>query len=321
MTATPPLNMPPRGRFAPTPSGRLHLGNLACSMLAWLSAHSKGGTVILRTEDLDVSRCSQTDAEFAAADLAFLGLTYTEGGQLGGAHAPYTQSLCSDIYTESYEKLAELGLLYPCFCSRRELHNLNAPHAADGTFVYGGACRGLTAAEIAEKSRDKSPAMRLKVPDETITFTDGNLGEYQENLARDCGDFVVRRGDGIHPYQLAVVVDDARMGITEVVRGADLLPSTARQIYLYQLLHLPVPQFYHCPLLLAAGGRRLSKRDGDDSLAHLAMRYTAEEIIGKLAFVYGLQDAPDPRSAQSLIATFDWAQIPTQDICLPEGLF
>ncbi len=310
-----------RGRFAPTPSGRLHLGNLACSLLAWLSAQSKGGEVILRIEDLDFSRCSKADADFAEADLAFLGLHYTEGGKLGGVHAPYTQSNCSDIYTKSYEKLAEMGLIYPCFCSRKELHSLNAPHAADGTFVYGGACRGLSDAEIAAKSRAKAPAMRLTVPDETITFTDGNLGRYTENLARDCGDFVVRRGDGIFPYQLAVVVDDARMGITEVVRGADLLPSAARQIYLYQLLGLPVPQFYHCPLLLAADGRRLSKRDGDDSLAHLAQKYSAEEIIGKLAFAYGLQPAPTPCTAQSLVAGFDWAKVPTQDICLPEGLF
>ncbi len=310
-----------RGRFAPTPSGRLHLGNLACSLLAWLSANSKGGDVILRIEDLDFARCSKEDAAFAEADLAFLNLTYTEGGKLGGAHAPYTQSDCSEIYAESYQKLAAQGLLYPCFCSRKELHNVNAPHAADGTFVYSGACRGLSVAEIPQKSEAKHPAMRLIVPDETITFTDGNLGVYSENLARDCGDFVVRRGDGIHPYQLAVVVDDARMGITEIVRGADLLPSAARQIYLYQLLGLPVPQFYHCPLLLAPDGRRLSKRDGDDGLANLAVKYTAEEIIGKLAFVYGLQDAPRPRSAQDLLADFDWARVAKQDICLPEGLF
>ncbi len=310
-----------RGRFAPTPSGRLHLGNLACSLLAWLSAQSKGGEVILRIEDLDVERCSKQDADFAEADLAFLGLTYTEGGVQGGAHAPYTQSNCSEIYTKSYEKLAEMGLIYPCFCSRKELHNLNAPHAADGTFVYGGACRSLSTAEIAAKSKIKSPAMRLMVPDKEVRFTDGNLGVYAENLARDCGDFVVRRGDGIFPYQLAVVVDDARMGITEIVRGADLLPSTARQIYLYELLGLPVPQFYHCPLLLAPDGRRLSKRDGDDSLAHLAATYSAAQIIGKLAFAYGLQDAPTPRIAESLIADFDWAKVAKKDICLPAGLF
>lgn len=310
-----------RGRFAPTPSGRLHLGNLACSLLAWLSAAQKGGEIILRIEDLDVDRCSKEDADFAEEDFSFLGLTYTEGGKMGGAHAPYTQSSCRDIYTKSYQKLAEMGLIYPCFCSRKELHALNAPHAADGTFVYGGVCRNLSAAEIAEKSKVKKPAMRITVPDETITFTDGNLGLYTENLARDCGDFVVRRGDGITPYQLAVVVDDARMGITEIVRGADLLPSAARQIYLYQLLDLPIPQFYHCPLLLAPDGRRLSKRDGDDGLANLAAKYSAEEIIGKLAFVYGLQDAPMPRTAQSLVADFDWAKVAKDDICLPEGLF
>ncbi len=312
---------PVRGRFAPTPSGRLHLGNLACSLLAWLSAKQKGGEIILRIEDLDAVRCSQADARYAEEDFAFLGLTYTEGGQRGGVHEPYTQSSCSDIYTESFEKLVQLGLIYPCFCSRAALHAPNAPHAADGTFVYAGSCRGLSAAEIAEKTRVKSPAMRIRVPDETITFADGNLGSYTENLARDCGDFVLRRGDGVFAYQLAVVVDDARMGVSEVVRGADLLPSAARQIYLYRQLGLPVPQFYHCPLLLAPDGRRLSKRDDDDSLAHLAMRYTAQEIIGKLAFVYGLQAAPEPRSAESLIADFSWDKIPKTDLCLPANLF
>ncbi len=321
MAAMHQASAPVRGRFAPTPSGRLHLGNLACSLLAWLSARQKGGEIILRIEDLDAMRCSKEDAAQAEADFAFLGLTYAEGGKMSGAHEPYTQSNCSDIYTESFEKLVQKDLIYPCFCSRAALHAPNAPHAADGTFVYAGTCKALSPAEIAQKRKVKSPAMRLRVPNQTITFTDGNLGTYRENLATDCGDFVLRRGDGVYAYQLAVVVDDARMGVTEVVRGADLLPSAARQIYLYQLLGLPVPQFYHCPLLLAADGRRLSKRDGDDSLENLAKKYTAPEIIGKLAYVYGLQDAPRPRSAESLIATFDWAKVPQHDLRLPEGLF
>ncbi len=311
----------PRGRFAPTPSGRLHLGNLACSLLAWLSATQKGGEIILRIEDLDAARCSKEDAALAEADFAFLGLHYTEGGRMGGVHRPYTQSNCSDIYTQSFEKLVKMGLIYPCFCSRAALHAPNAPHASDGTFVYAGTCRGLNAAEIAEKTRTKAPAMRVKVPDKTISFYDGNLGYYAENLAHDCGDFVLRRGDGVYAYQLAVVVDDARMGVTEVVRGADLLPSAARQIYLYEQLGLPAPQFYHCPLLLAPDGRRLSKRDGDDSLQNLAKRYTAEEIIGKLAYAYQLQAEPRPCTAQSLVAGFDWAKVPKEDICLPAGLF
>ena len=159
------------------------------------------------------------------------------------------------------------------------------------------------------------------VPDENIAFTDGCMGEHTENLLRDCGDFYLRRADGVFAYQLAVVVDDARMGVTEVVRGADLLSSTARQLYLYRLLGLPAPKFAHCPLLLASDGRRLSKRDGDQSLEHLRTRYSPEEIIGRLAFACGLQNRPTPAAPQDLARTFDWAKVPKNDIVLPEGLF
>ena len=181
--------------------------------------------------------------------------------------------------------------------------------------------RELTAAQRAERAARKAPAWRLRVPDETVAFTDGHLGRYEENLARDCGDFYLRRADGVFAYQLAVVVDDARMGVTEVVRGADLLSSTPRQLYLYRLLGLAPPRFAHCPLLLAPDGRRLSKRDGDQSLENLRARYTPQEIIGKLAFAYGLQPEPAPRTPESLVPGFSWDRVPKQDICLPEGLF
>ena len=172
-----------------------------------------------------------------------------------------------------------------------------------------------------EKRKKKAPAYRLMVPDEEITFADGCMGTHTENLLRDCGDFYLRRADGVFAYQLAVVVDDARMGVTEVVRGADLLSSTARQLYLYRLLGLQAPAFAHCPLLLAPDGRRLSKRDGDQSLENLRAKYTAPEIIGKLAYAYGLQPEPAPRTPESLVPDFAWAKVPKQDICLPEGLF
>ena len=159
------------------------------------------------------------------------------------------------------------------------------------------------------------------MPDEVIGFTDGHMGWYEENLARDCGDFYLRRGDGVFAYQLAVVVDDALMGVTEVVRGADLLSSTPRQLWLYRELGLPAPQFYHLPLLLAPDGRRLSKRDGDQSLANLRARFSPEEVVGRLAFAVGLQDAPRPRTPQSLVSDFSWARIPKHDILLPENLF
>lgn len=176
------------------------------------------------------------------------------GRQHRGAHAPYYQSECGDIYTQSYRKLEQRGLVYPCFCSRSQLHAASAPHTSDGNVIYPGTCRGLTPEEIAEKRKKKAPAYRLMVPDEEITFTDGCMGTHTENLLRDCGDFYLRRADGVFAYQLAVVVDDARMGVTEVVRGADLLSSTARQLYLYRLLGLQPPRFAHCPLLLAADG-------------------------------------------------------------------
>ena len=200
------------GRFAPSPSGRLHLGNLACSLLAWLSARSQGGRIVLRIEDLDAERCPRKYADALEEDLRWLGLVWDEGGSSGGPNGPYYQSECAAIYTESYNKLEAQGLVYPCFCSRAQLHAASAPHTSDGNVIYPGTCRGLTTEQIAEKRKKKAPAYRLMVPDEDITFTDGCMGPHTENLLRDCGDFYLRRADGVFAYQLAVVVDDARMG-------------------------------------------------------------------------------------------------------------
>ena len=309
------------GRYAPSPSGRMHLGNLCCCLLAWLSAKSSGGKVVLRIEDLDAVRCPREFADLLEADLAWLGLAADEGGSKGGPRGPYYQSERSAIYEEYYQKLVRKGLVYPCFCSRSQLHAASAPHRSDGQVVYAGTCRSLTPAEIAERAKTRAPAWRVRVPDEVITFEDGHMGHYEENLARDCGDFYLRRADGVFAYQLAVVVDDALMGVNEVVRGSDLLSSTARQLWLYRELGLHAPQFYHLPLLLASDGRRLSKRDGDQSLEHLRARYSPEEIIGRLAFACGLQDRPTPATPQDLARTFDWARVPKNDIVLPEGLF
>ena len=309
------------GRFAPSPSGRLHLGNLACSLLAWLSAKSQGGRIVLRIEDLDAERCPRIYADLLEQDLAWLGLVWDEGGSTGGPNGPYYQSECAEIYTASYKKLEERGLVYPCFCSRAQLHAASAPHRSDGQVIYAGTCRGLTPAEIAERSKIRAPAWRVQVPDEVIAFEDGHMGHYEENLARDCGDFFLRRADGVFAYQLAVVVDDALMGVDEVVRGSDLLSSTPRQLWLYRKLGLTPPKFYHLPLLLASDGRRLSKRDGDQSLENLREKYTAQEIVGKLAYAYGLQPEPAPRTPESLIKDFSWAKVPKQDVCLPEDLF
>lgn len=309
------------GRYAPSPSGRMHLGNLCCCLLAWLSAKAQGGRVVLRIEDLDPERCPRHFADQLEADLAWLGLGADEGGSAGGPAGPYYQSQRSALYQKYYDKLAAMGLVYPCFCSRSQLHAADAPHRSDGQVIYAGTCRNLTPAQVAEKSAKRPPAWRVRVPEEEIAFVDRHLGPYAENLARDCGDFYLRRADGVFAYQLAVVVDDALMGVTEVVRGADLLSSTPRQLWLYRTLGLTPPTFCHMPLLLAPDGRRLSKRDGDVSLEHLQARYTPAEIVGRLAWVCGLQPSPDPCTPDQLIPGFDWARVPKNDILLPEGLF
>ena len=307
------------GRFAPSPSGRIHLGNLLCCLLAWLSARQKGGKVVLRIEDLDTARCKRPYAEQMIEDLCWLGLTWDEGPGVGGPDGPYYQSERTALYEQALEKLERMGLVYPCYCTRAELHAASAPHRSDGQAVYPGTCRHLTAAEREKKTR--APATRLMVPDETWSFTDGHMGHYGENLLHECGDFLLRRSDGMFAYQLAVVVDDAAMGVTEVVRGSDLLSSTPRQLYLYDLLGLKAPEFIHFPLLLAPDGRRLSKRDADAGLDDLRFKLTAEEILGRLAYLGGFNPTAEPKTAAELLADFDWEKVPKEDIRIPEGFF
>ena len=309
------------GRFAPSPSGRIHLGNILCSLLAWLSARQKGGRVLLRIEDLDTARCPRRYSEQMIEDLRWLGLSWDEGPVVGGPQKPYYQSERTALYEAALEKLMEQDLVYPCFCTRAELHAASAPHREDGQVLYAGTCRNLTAEQIAEKMSRRSPALRLRVPEEEWSFRDGHMGPYAENLARDCGDFLLRRSDGMFAYQLAVVVDDAAMGVTEVVRGADLLDSTPRQMYLYQLLGLEAPRFIHFPLLLASDGRRLSKRNADAGLDDLRPRYSASEILGKLAFLAGFNPDGEPKTAEELLAEFDWDKVARENIRIPEGFF
>ena len=305
--------MPVTGRFAPSPSGRMHLGNLWSSLLAWLAARSAGGRMVLRLEDLDPDRCTQAWCDQVMRDLEWLGLDWD--------NEPVYQSRRTPAYEAAFRQLEEKRLVYPCFCTRAELHAASAPHREDGQVVYAGTCRRLTAAEIAEKSRNRAPALRLITPEERWGFTDGHMGRYEENLAADCGDFLLRRSDGMFAYQLAVVVDDAAMGVTEVVRGADLLDSTPRQLYLYYLLGLTPPVFYHFPLLLTAEGRRLSKRDGAVGLDSLQDRLPPEEILGRLAFLAGFNPSAAPKTVAELLADFAWEKVPRQDIRIPAGLF
>lgn len=310
-----------KGRFAPSPSGRIHLGNILCCLLAWLSARQRGGGVVLRIEDLDTARCPRRYAGQMEEDLRWLGLIWDEGPGAGGPDGPYYQSERTALYQAALDRLTDMGLVYPCFCTRAELHAASAPHREDGQAVYPGTCRHLTAEAAAERTKVRSPALRLLVPEEEIAFADGHMGEYREHLARDCGDFLLRRSDGMFAYQLAVVVDDAAMGVTEVVRGADLLASTPRQLLLYRLLGLKAPAFIHLPLLLAPDGRRLSKRDADAGLDPLRGRSTAEEVLGKLAYLAGFNPSAEPRTAEALLADFSWERVPREDIRIPSGLF
>lgn len=305
------------GRFAPTPSGRMHLGNVLCALTAWLSVRKQGGTMVLRIEDLDAGRCAFGEAiEHLKSDLLWLGLDFDKGGEPEGY-----QSRRFPIYEKYLGVLEEKGLLYPCYCSRAELHAATAPHGSDGQVLYDGRCRKLFL-EGGKVPENRRPALRVIVPDEDIAFTDMIQGEYRENLERECTDFVVRRSDGVYAYQMAVVVDDGLSGVTEIIRGRDLLSSTPRQIYLYRLFGLKVPKFAHIPLLLAADGRRLSKRDGDLDIGALKQKLgSPEPIIGLLGYLLGLIDRPDPLRADELVRYFDLRKIPKQDIRLTDYEF
>ena len=306
------------GRFAPTPSGKMHLGNVLCCLVAWLSARSQGGKVLLRVEDLDPERSGADYERQIEEDLRWLGLDWDEGG-LEAAGGRYCQSGRSGVYEQYFDILSEKGLIYPCFCSRAELHAADAPHLSDGRYFYPGTCRNLTPEEAAEKAKKRKPAWRVKVPDETVRFTDLHYGPYAENLAAECGDFVVRRADGVFAYQLATAVDDGLMGVTEVVRGRDLIGSTARQLWLQRTLGLPSPVYGHIPLLTDWDGRRLSKRDGDLDLARLREKWRPEEIIGMLAEAAGILPAYRPVSARELVPLFSWGKVKKGDVRLPEG--
>ena len=301
------IDTPVVGRFAPSPSGRMHLGNAFSCLMAWLGARSAGGRMIMRIEDLDPRTRDRARAEQILRDLAWLGLDWDEG--------PYYQTDRTDIYEDTLKRLTEDGLVYPCFCTRRELHAASAPHASDGTYVYQGTCRGLGADEIARRMQVRQPAMRLCVPSDddprgTIRFDDLVYGHQEEVLARECGDFLIRRSDGVFAYQLAVAVDDALMGVTQVVRGRDLLGSVARQTYLMSLLGYEVPAYAHVPLLVASDGRRLSKRDRDLDLGVLQERgVDPKSVVGALAHAVGLSPTNEPMAPSDLLETFDWTTV------------
>ena len=305
------MEKPVIGRFAPTPSGRMHLGNVFAALVAWLSVRKQNGQMVLRMEDLDTQRTSNAYAEVLMDDLRWLGLDFDV--------VTPPQSTRTEVYDRYFSILQDMGLLYPCYCTRSQLHSVNAPHLSDGTYVYPGTCRHLT--EVERASFGRSPARRVKVPDKLWELCDYAQGEYKENLATDCGDFVVRRADGAYVYQLAVTVDDGEAGVTEVVRGADLLSSAPRQMYLQSLFGFAHPKYGHVPMLLAPDGRRLSKRDQDLDLGALRTRFTAQELLGLLACSAGMIEQKTPVSLEELISVFSWEPLKKDAIYLDNGLF
>jgi glutamyl-tRNA synthetase len=283
-----------RARFAPSPTGEMHLGNARTALLAWLQARSGDGRFVLRLEDLDTRRVRAGAADQILADLAWLGLDWDEGWDIGGAFAPYIQSQRLDVYAQYAAKLET----YPCSCSRKDIQNaVSAPHESE--LRYPGTCRP------APTHPERPLALRLRVPDLEIEFTDGICGTVRENVQAVAGDFVIRRNDGAWAYQLACVVDDIEMQITDVLRGADLLSSSARQLVLYQALGKPPPRFFHAPLLTDFGGQRLSKRDHALSLRSLRQAGAKpQQIVLELAQTLGW-DVRHPCQPADLLEPFD----------------
>lgn len=311
-----------RGRFAPTPSGEMHIGNAWTALLAWLQIRHGRGQFIIRMEDIDKPRSRPRLAQQALEDLRWLGLDWDEGPDIGGPYAPYTQSERSSMYEEALHSLERRGLLYPCFCSRAKLLAVaSAPHglASEGP-AYAGTCRDLTAEERESKAAVKPPSLRFRIPERPVHFTDGAVGP-MEFAAGAGGDFVVRRADGIISYQLAVVVDDAAMGITDVLRGYDLMDSTPRQLLLFEALELPAPRFAHVPLFVGIDGKRLAKRHGDLSIAALRSHgLRSEQLTGWLAACAGLNPEHQPMTPAQLIDRFDLVKLPKQPVVITDEL-
>lgn len=266
-----------RGRLAPSPTGYLHLGHARTFWTAQERARTRAGALVLRNEDLDRARCLPEFAEAMIEDLRWFGFEWHEGPDIGGPFGPYHQSERLARYRAALQKLCAGGFIYPCICSRKDIQlAASAPNAGDDEPVYPGTCRTNRQAAIANRQCN----WRFRVPDgEPISFVDEGLGAQQFVAGKDFGDFVVWRGDDVPAYQLAVVVDDAAMQITEVVRGADLLKSTARQLMLYRALGLDPPAFYHCPLMTDGNGVRLAKRHDALSLRTLRAQGVVAETL------------------------------------------
>lgn len=289
----------------------MHVGNLLCALVAYLSVKSKGGKFIIRIEDIDAARCSRRAAAEITETLRAIGIR---------SDAPVLyQSERRSVYSAAERVLRGKADIYPCFCSRAQLHGTAVKRLADGGILYPGTCKKLTAAQADRLAATVSPSYRISVPDETVRFCDGIAGEQAQNLARECGDFIIRRSDGVYAYQLAVVVDDGESGVTEVVRGADLLYDTPRQIYLQRLLDLPTPEYFHIPLVCDSTGRKLSKSAGD-SAELLLKRKNADEVLGALAYAAGIIEENRPATLDTLVSEYSADKVRRDAIFLPPDL-
>lgn len=302
-------------RLAPSPTGALHLGNARTFLINWLLARQNGWRIILRIEDLDGPRIKRGADELLLRDLGWMGLDWDEG--------PIYQSTRGDLYRQALARLLKSGNAYPCTCTRKEVElSASAPHAEDGAAVYPGTCRGRFASvEAARADSGRMPAIRFCVPEGVVTFEDGFRGAQSCDAARQLGDFVIAKGDGTPAYQLAVVVDDAAMAVTHVVRGDDLIDSTPRQILLYRALDFvqSIPQYLHLPLIVGPDGRRLAKRHGDTRLSYYRERgVEAERLVALLAKWCGI-DAGERVTARQLIGRFDLRRLSHEAlVCTPE---
>jgi len=302
------------GRFAPSPSGYMHMGNLLAMLLAWLDVRARNGRLLFRMEDLDPARSKPEYVAALPRDLRWLGLDWDEGYPDPG----YAQSGRTALYEDAFRLLEDRDLVYPCWCTRAErLAAASAPHPGEAVGDPGCPCARLTRRERAElAAAGRKPAWKLRVPDETVTVEDGHYGACSQNLAREGGDFIVRRRDGVFAYQLAVSVDDMLMGVTRVVRGRALLSSAPRQAWLIRTQGGTPPAYCHAPLLVS-GGEKMSKRLGSRSTEALREALSPEELTGRLAHLCGLIDRDEPLAPRELIAGFSWSRVCREDIVLP----